>query len=68
MFHSNMITHSPQMSRQMGLGLAGGAGRHAHRQEGLGQEPVIILHLMVAVHPAWAPLLRLTAVRVTSEE
>lgn len=48
----------------MGLGRAGGSGRPAHQGERLGQEPAIILHPTVAEQPAWAPPLRLTAVRV----
>lgn len=49
----------------MDRGRAGGPGHPVHQGQRPGQEPVIILHLMGAEQPAWAPPLRLCAVRVT---
>lgn len=52
-----------QIPRQTALGRAGGPGHPVHQGERLGQEPVIIRHLMEVEQPAWAPPLRLIAVR-----
>lgn len=56
-------TFSPQMPKRTGPGPAGDCGRPVHQGERPGQDPVIILHLRGAEHPALAPPLRLTAVK-----
>lgn len=56
-------TLSPQMPKRTGPGPAGGHGRPVCQGERPGQDPVIILHLRGAEHPALAPPLRLTAVK-----
>lgn len=56
-------TFCPQMPKRTGPGPAGDRGRSVRQGERPGQDPVIILHLRGAEHPALAPPLRLTAVK-----